>query len=138
VSAASADSTEAPDGPDPARASPLPPWLQPQTVRLVVSGLILVYLVGILVDLRTDNTVIATEAAVLAIIVVLFLLTVRWWEPTGKPTPKRRSRQFVLLAGLALLVQLVGVVAESADPNDLANNSAGLLLLAILFFNTIV
>ncbi|HEV8048993.1 MAG TPA: hypothetical protein VGP88_00185 [Thermoplasmata archaeon] len=105
---------------------------------MVVSGLTIVFLVGILVDLRANGTVIATEIAVLAVVAILFLLTVSWWEPTGKPTPKRRARQFTLLAGLALLVQIAGVVAESSDPNDLANNSAGLLLLAILFFNTIV
>jgi hypothetical protein len=87
---------------------------------------------------RAGGTVIATEVAVLLVVAILFVLTILWWEPTGQPTPKRRSRQFVLLAGLALLVEIAGVVAESADPNDLANNSAVLLLLAILFFNTIV
>jgi hypothetical protein len=117
--------------------SSLPPWLQPQTVRIVVSGLILVYLVGIIVDLRASETVLVAEIAVLVVVAALFLLTVLWWEPTGKPTTRERSRRFLALAGLALLVQIAGVVAESSDPNDLANNAAGLLLLAILFFNTL-
>jgi hypothetical protein len=126
------------DEPSPSSGgSPLPPWLQPQTVRIVVSGLILVYLVGILVDIRGYESVLLTEIGVLVVIVVLFLLTLRWWEPTGKATTRPRARTFLALAGLALLVQIAGVVAESGYPNDLANNAAPLLLLAILLFNTL-
>jgi hypothetical protein len=137
VPADDAEASPEKDRSKPAAESSLPPWLQPQTVRLVVSGLILVYLVGILVDLRASATVLVSEIAVLVVVAVLFLLTVRWWEPTGKPTTRARSRQFLALAGLALLVQIGGVVAESSDPNDLANNAASILLLAILFFNTL-
>ena len=127
-------------GPEPSPssgASPLPAWIQPQTVRLVVSGLIIVYLVGILVDIRGYESVLLAEVGVLVVVVVLFLLTLRWWEPTGKATTRTRARTFLALAGLALLVQVAGVVAESGYPNDLANNAAPLLLLAILLFNTL-
>ncbi|MCI4325953.1 MAG: hypothetical protein L3K00_08810 [Thermoplasmata archaeon] len=129
-----ADGAEGPAAP-PAR--PLPPWLQPGNVRLVVSGLIVVYLVGILVDLRAFETVVVVEFAVLLVITALLLLTLRWWDPSGNPPNRPRARVFLALAGLALLVQVLGVVAESSDPNDLGNNVAGLLLLGILFLNTI-
>jgi hypothetical protein len=129
--------TEDDDAPEPPVARPLPPWLRPGNVRLVVSGLIVVYLVGILVDLRAFETVILVEFAVLVVVTALLLLTLRWWDPTGQSVSRPRARVFMALAGLALLVQVLGVVAESSDPNDLGNNVAGLLLLGILFLNTL-
>jgi hypothetical protein len=125
------------EGPSAPKGTSLPPWIQPQTVRVVVSGLILVYVVGIIVDQRVFETVVLAEAAVLAVVVAIFLLTLLWWEKSGRATTRPRARVFLGLAGLAILVQVAGVAAESADPNDLANNAAGLLLLAILFFNTL-
>jgi hypothetical protein len=137
VAADDAEGDSGTDPSEPARGSPLPPWIQPQTVRLVLSGLILVYLVGVIVDQRAFLTVVLAETALLSVVVVLFLLTLLWWEKSGKLTTKPRARVFLALAGLAILVQIGGIAAETSDPNDLANNAAGLLLLAILFFNTL-
>jgi hypothetical protein len=124
-----------PVAPSPPRSS-LPPWLQTQTVRLVVSGLTTVYFVGILFDLRGHLLAQAVEAFVLLVVGLVLLLTVRWWSPSGERATRPHSRVFLALAALALLIQGVVVVLQSANPNDLANNSASLLLLFVLVLNT--
>lgn len=120
----------------PAQSS-LPPWLQAQTVRLVVSGLMTVYFLGLLFDLRGYPVALAVEAVVLVLVGLVLLLTAIWWSPTGARAAPPRARVFLVLAILALLAQLVGVVVESANPNDLANNAASLLLLFVLLVNTL-
>jgi hypothetical protein len=120
-----------------ARSGGLPPWLQAQTVRLVLSGLMTVYFVGLLYDLRGNDLGLSVEVVVLALVALLFLLTVLWWNPTGGRATRPHARMFLLLAGLALLVQVVAVGVESSETNDLANNAANLLLLVVLLLNTL-
>jgi hypothetical protein len=112
-----------------------PSWIQPQTVRLVVSGLTMVYLVGLLSDLRAYPVPFASELAVLVVVVVIVALTSRWWDPKFLPLPKPRARVFLALGGLAVLVQVVGVVVQSGYANDLAGNAPALLLVIVLFLN---
>jgi hypothetical protein len=94
------------DAPEPLVARPLPPWLRPGTVRLVVSGLILVYVVGLLVDLRNFETVVVVEFGVMVVVLAVLLLTLRWWDATGQPPTKEHARVFIGLAGLLLLAIL--------------------------------
>lgn len=114
-----------------------PPWLQAQTVRLVLSGLGLVYFVGILYDLRGDTAGLAVQFGVTVLVGLLLLLTVVWWSPTGARATPPRARAFLVLALLALVVQVAAVGVESSNPNALANNAAGLLLLVVLVLNTL-
>jgi hypothetical protein len=121
----------------PARPVPVPPWLQAQTVRLVLSGLGSVYFLGILYDLRGNDPALAVQAGVLVLMGLVLLLTVVWWSPTGARATKPRAQAFLGLAVAALVVQVVAVAVESPDPNDLANNAANLLILVILLLNTL-
>ena len=95
----------------------------------------MVYLVGFLIDVKGLLLPFAVDAVVLAPVVVVVVLTSRWWDPSARPLAPARRRAFLALAGLALLIQVVGVVAESGEAGDLANNAPGLLLLVVLFLN---
>jgi hypothetical protein len=95
----------------------------------------MVYLVGFLIDVRGFLVPFVVDALVLAPVVVIVVLTSRWWDPAARPLAPARRRVFLGLAGLALLIQIVGVVVESGDAGDLANNAPGLLLLAVLLLN---
>jgi len=95
----------------------------------------MVYLVGLLYDLRGYAVPFAVDALALVFVVVIVVLTSRWWEVGGRPVPKDRARVFLALAGLGLLVLIVGAVVESANPGDLTLNGPALLLLAVLFLN---
>jgi hypothetical protein len=121
----------------PARPAAVPPWLQAQTVRLVLSGLGSVYFLGILYDLRGNNPALAVQAIVLVLIGLVLLLTVVWWNPTGGRATKPHAQAFLGVALAALVVQIAAVAVESSDPNDLANNAANLLILGILVLNTL-
>ncbi|MCI4328385.1 MAG: hypothetical protein L3K01_09165 [Thermoplasmata archaeon] len=132
MSAATSAADEAPV-PPPA----VPPWLQAQTVRLVLSGLGSVYFLGILYDLRGNDAALAVQAVVLLLLGLVLVLTVVWWNPTGGRATKPHAQGFLGLALAALLVQVVAVAVEWSDPNDLANNAANLLILGILLLNTL-
>ena len=102
-------------------------------MRLVVAGLTMVTLAGLIIDLRGRVAEVALEAVVLAFVVMIVLLTSRWWDPTGKPTSRPRVRVFVGLAGLAVLAQLLGL---AVDPADVSVNLVPLLLVGVLFLNS--
>ncbi|MCI4320702.1 MAG: hypothetical protein L3K18_03650 [Thermoplasmata archaeon] len=95
----------------------------------------MVYLVGFLIDVKGLLLPFAFDAVVLAPVVAIVVLTSRWWDPAARPLGPARRRLFLVLAGLALLLQILGVIAESGASGDLANNAPGLLLLAVLFLN---
>ncbi|HKV90118.1 MAG TPA: hypothetical protein VJQ43_02850 [Thermoplasmata archaeon] len=95
----------------------------------------MVYLVGFLLDIRAHALPFAVDAVVLALVVAVMVLAYRWWDPRGTPVPRPRIRVFLALGGLALAVQIVGVVLEASDPGDLGNNAPAILLLAVLFLN---
>jgi hypothetical protein len=96
-----------------------------------------VYFTGILFDLRGHAPALVVEGAVLVAVGLVFLFTVFWWNPSGGRATPPRSRVFLVLAVLALAVQAMAVVVESADTNALSNNAANLLLLVILLVNTL-
>lgn len=121
----------------PARPPATPPWLQAQTVRLVLSGLGSVYFLGILYDLRGNDAALAVQAVVLVLIGLVLLLTVVWWNPTGARATKPHAQAFLGISLAALVVQVAAVAVESSDPNDLANNAANLLILGILLLNSL-
>lgn len=112
-----------------------PAWLQPQTVRLVVSGLTMVYLVGLVLALRGFVVPFVFGVAVLVVVVLIVLLTSRWWDPLARPLSKQRARTILALAGIAVLIQIVGIVAETGYSNDFTGNAPSLLLVVVLFFN---
>ena len=93
----------------------------------------MVTLVGLILDLRSRLAEVGLESVVLALVVAIVVLTSRWWEPTGAPTPRPRVRVIVGLAGLTLLVQLVGL---AVDPADVSVNLVPLLLVGVLFLNS--
>ena len=119
------------------RPASVPPWLQAQTVRLVLSGLGSVFFLGDLYDLRGNDLALAVEAVVLVLVGLVLLLTVVWWKPTGGRATKPHARAFLGLTIAAFLVQLAAVAVESSDPNALANNAANLLILVVLLVNTL-
>lgn len=102
---------------------------------MVVSGLTMVYLVGFLLDVRGYWVPFTVDAVALVFVVLILVLTLRWWDPQAGPTPRPHVRVFLALAGLAFLTQVIGVLVELGDPGDLANNAPGLLLLGVLLLN---
>jgi hypothetical protein len=127
---------ESEDGSTPPSPAPSgPAWLQPQTVRLVVSGLTMVYLVGLVLALRGFVVPFVFGVAVLVVVVVIVLLTSRWWDPLARPLPRSRARTILALAGIAVLIQIVGIAAETGYSNDFTGNAPSLLLVVVLFFN---